>query len=57
MKDKFYLLSAGLKNYPCNKRTHVSGKNNAIFVEREKRRTNVANEVMRRKDVIHDAYI
>ena len=51
MINKFYLLFSGLKNYLCNKRTHIGEKNNAIFAEREKRRTNVENEVVRRKSV------
>ena len=51
MKNMFYLLFAGLKSYLCNKLTHIGEKNNAIFSEREKRRTNVSNEVLRRKYV------
>ena len=51
MKNMFYLLFAGLKSYLCNKLTHIGEKNNAIFAEREKRRTNVENEVVRRKSV------
>ena len=54
MKNKFYLLFYGLKKYPWNKRTHRGGNNTAIFAEWEKSRTNVANEVVRRKAMEHN---
>ena len=56
-ENKFYLIFADLKSYPCNKRTHRGEKNNAIFSELEKRHTNVSNEVLRRKAVEQTAEV
>ena len=35
-KNKFYLLFAGLKNYLCNKRTHIGEKKMPYFLSGRK---------------------